>query len=205
MHAAFGLELTFCFDLAPGEYHTNVVMSVLAGRALVIAPDGFADAAVAQAIARALRAARARDRCGAESRLRRQLHRAQRRYGLDECAGRRVTRCAERSMLESWGFRIEAVDLAEIEKAGGSLRCCVGGDFLTCVFRRGFSQQNLTKIYKSPGVRQRWQRARRLAVRERFGFRRNSIRAIETRAPSLKDERMHFSTGPILRRLLVLA
>ena len=51
LHAAFGLRLTFCFDLAPGEYHTNVVMSVLAGRALVIARDGFADPAAAAAIA----------------------------------------------------------------------------------------------------------------------------------------------------------
>jgi hypothetical protein len=57
MHAAFGLNLTFCFDLAAGEYHTNVVMSVLAGRALVIAPDGFADAAVAAAIRRPTRRA----------------------------------------------------------------------------------------------------------------------------------------------------
>ncbi|MEM9305487.1 MAG: arginine deiminase-related protein, partial [Pseudomonadota bacterium] len=34
MHEAFDLRLTFAFDLRPTEYHTNVVMSVLAGRAL---------------------------------------------------------------------------------------------------------------------------------------------------------------------------
>ena len=51
MHAAFGLRATLMFDLAAGEYHTNVVMSVLAGRGLVICPDGFADPVVAEAIA----------------------------------------------------------------------------------------------------------------------------------------------------------
>ena len=51
MHRAFGLELTFCFDLAPGEYHANVVLAQLASRALIIAPDGFADHAAAEAIA----------------------------------------------------------------------------------------------------------------------------------------------------------
>jgi N-dimethylarginine dimethylaminohydrolase len=51
MHDAFGLRATLLFDLAPGEYHGNVVLSVLAGRAAVIAADGFADPAVAAAIA----------------------------------------------------------------------------------------------------------------------------------------------------------
>jgi len=35
MHAAFGLRATLVFDLAPGEYHTNVVLAVLAGRAVL--------------------------------------------------------------------------------------------------------------------------------------------------------------------------
>jgi hypothetical protein len=51
MHEALGLRATLLFDLAPGEYHTNVVLSVLAGRAAVVCPDGFADAAALEAIA----------------------------------------------------------------------------------------------------------------------------------------------------------
>lgn len=51
MHEAFGLRATLLFDLAPGEYHTNVVLAVLAGRAAVVCPAGFADPAVAAAIA----------------------------------------------------------------------------------------------------------------------------------------------------------
>ncbi|HET7223107.1 MAG TPA: arginine deiminase-related protein, partial [Rhodanobacteraceae bacterium] len=53
MHEAFGLRLTFCFELAQCEYHTNVVMTSLAGRAVILAPDGFADPEVPRVIARA--------------------------------------------------------------------------------------------------------------------------------------------------------
>ena len=53
MHDAFGLKLTFCFKLSEGEYHTNVVLAVLASKAAIIAPDGFADADAAAAIASA--------------------------------------------------------------------------------------------------------------------------------------------------------
>jgi N-dimethylarginine dimethylaminohydrolase len=53
MHEAFEMALTFRFDLKPKEYHTNVVMSVLASRALVICPDAFVDPAVPEAIAEA--------------------------------------------------------------------------------------------------------------------------------------------------------
>ena len=52
MHDAFGLRATLMFDLAPGEYHTNVVLAVLAGRAALVCPAGFADPAVPEAIAR---------------------------------------------------------------------------------------------------------------------------------------------------------
>jgi hypothetical protein len=32
----------------------------------------------------------------------------------------------QHAALTGWGLRVEAVALTEIEKAGGSLRCCVG-------------------------------------------------------------------------------
>jgi hypothetical protein len=51
MHSAFGLKLTFQFDLKPEEYHTNVVLSILAGRACVIHAEAFVDEAVPAAIA----------------------------------------------------------------------------------------------------------------------------------------------------------
>ena len=48
---AFDLPLGFGFALSDGEYHSNVVMSVLASRALVICPDAFADPAAPAAMA----------------------------------------------------------------------------------------------------------------------------------------------------------
>ncbi len=51
MHDAFGLKLMFCFELARGEYHTNVVLAILATRAVIVAADGIADPAVVDAIA----------------------------------------------------------------------------------------------------------------------------------------------------------
>src|SRR3546814_7318893 len=39
MHDAFGLRATLLFDLAPGEYHTNVVLAGLSGRAALVCPE----------------------------------------------------------------------------------------------------------------------------------------------------------------------
>ena len=125
MHAAFGLRATLMFDLAAGEYHTNVVMSVLASRALVICPAGFADPGVPAAIASfyaphvlaldtAQKAAFAGN-CIAVSPDRVFVSQA----GDAALAG------DPRAILARAGFVTVAVPLDEIEKAGGSLRCCV--------------------------------------------------------------------------------
>lgn len=125
MHAAFGLRATLVFDLAPGEYHTNVVMSVLAGRALVICPSGFADPAVPAAIA-ALYAPHVVT-----------LTAAQKTAFAGNCiavtpdrvffsqAGADALDGGQRTTLAQAGFAVVPVALDEIEKAGGSLRCCV--------------------------------------------------------------------------------
>lgn len=125
MAAAFGLRGVLVFDLAPGEYHANVVMSVLAGRALVLAPQGVADPAVATAIASLYpdvvslapeaKAAFAGN-CIAIG-PRRVWFSARGADALDR---------AQRAQLAAAGFDIGCVALDEIEKAGGSLRCCIG-------------------------------------------------------------------------------
>jgi hypothetical protein len=129
MHAAFGLRLTFCFALAPGEYHTNVVLAILAGRAAMIAPAGFADADAAAAIAEVyapqvltLDAAQKGAYCGNAIALTPDA------VWLSAQAGAALTK-AQRADLERWGFALRTVALDEIEKAGGSLRCCVGEVF----------------------------------------------------------------------------
>lgn len=129
MHDAFGLRATLLFDLAPGEYHTNVVLAVLAGRAAIICPDGFADAAVAEAIAalyapHALRLSTAEKAAFAGNAI-----------ALSEDAVWMSARAAHalrpesREALARAGFALRAVELDAIEAAGGSLRCCVGEVF----------------------------------------------------------------------------
>jgi hypothetical protein len=129
MHEAFGLRATLVFDLAAGEYHSNVVLSVLAGRAVVIAAEGFADARVVDTIA-ALYAPHAV-----------RLSTAEKAAFAGNCialsardvwmsrAAATALQPAHRAMLEGAGFRVRSVPLEEMEKAGGSLRCCVAEIF----------------------------------------------------------------------------
>ena len=129
MHEAFGLRATLMFDLAAHEYHSNVVLSILAGRAAVIADDGFADPAVAQAIAELY------------PRQSLRLGDAEKAAFAGNCvalsgdavwmsqAGARALSRANRAILTSAGFTLQSVDMSEIEKAGGSLRCCVAEVF----------------------------------------------------------------------------
>ena len=126
MHEAFGLRATLLFDLAAGEYHTNVVLAVLAGRAAVVCPAGFADPAVPAAIAElyaphavvcdATEHAAFVANCIALS------PRAVWMSARAEAA----LRPASRALLDAAGFAIQSVPLQAIEAAGGSLRCCIG-------------------------------------------------------------------------------
>ena len=125
MHAAFGLRATLMFDLAPGEYHTNVVMSVLAGRALMVCPTGFADPAVAAAIG-ALYAPHVVELSPAQKAAfaGNGIALSPDRVWLSQ-AGADALVPAQRDVLAKAGFTVAPVVLDEIEKAGGSLRCCV--------------------------------------------------------------------------------
>lgn len=126
MHEAFGLRATLMFDLADGEYHTNVVLAILASRAALICPRGFVDPQVVDAIAA----------CYAPHAI---------VLGADEhaaYAGNAIAltpdtvwmsataahalSSASRDGLARAGFAVHAVELDAIEAAGGSLRCCVG-------------------------------------------------------------------------------
>lgn len=129
MHAAFGMRATLMFDLAPGEYHTNVVLAVLAGRAALLCPDGFADPAVAEAIADlyaphavvlspAERAAFAGNAIALDPE----------RVWMSATAADALSSAA-RAGIAAAGFEVRSVALDAIEAAGGSLRCCVGEIF----------------------------------------------------------------------------
>ncbi|HOV97148.1 MAG TPA: arginine deiminase-related protein [Thermomonas sp.] len=126
MHDAFGLRATLLFDLAAGEYHTNVVLAVLAGRAAVVCPKGFADANAAQAIAdfyapHAVWCSEAEHAAFVGNCI------ALSGDTVWMSANAAAALTAEhRAQLAAAGLRVEDVALDAIEAAGGSLRCCIG-------------------------------------------------------------------------------
>lgn len=129
MHEAFGLRASLLFELAPGEYHTNVVLAVLAGRAAIVCPGGFADPAVADTIA-ALYAPQV-VRCSPAEHaafVGNAIALSPRRVWMSARAGRALAP-GHRDVLAAAGFEVATVELDAIEAAGGSLRCCVGEIF----------------------------------------------------------------------------
>ena len=129
MHEAFDLNMIFSFELQAEEYHTNVIMMVLAGRACVIYPDAFVDQRVPEAIAvafpgRTLLLSKAeKDAFAGNCIALTQSDIFMSQTGVD------ALRPTSRDALESWGFTIHAARLDEIEKAGGSLRCMLAEIF----------------------------------------------------------------------------
>lgn len=125
MHEAFGLRASLLFDLSAGEYHTNVVLSVLAGRAAVVCPAGFADAQVAEAIAdfypHALRCDSA-EHAGFVGNC---IALSPDTVWMSARAAAAL-RAENRALLAEAGFQLRSVALDAIEAGGGSLRCCIG-------------------------------------------------------------------------------
>ena len=126
MHEALGLRATLLFDLAPGEYHTNVVLAVLAGRAALVCPRGFADQAVVDAVQalyvpHAIVLSEAEHAAFAGNAIALSPDVVWMSGGADA-----ALRPQTRDALAAAGFIVRSVPMAAIEAAGGSLRCCVG-------------------------------------------------------------------------------
>lgn len=123
-HAAFGLRATLLFDLAPGEYHANVVLAVLAGRAALVCADGFAEPRVAAAIAGLYPWAASLSAAERLAFAANAISLAGDSVWMSGTA-ERALRPGTRDVLDAAGFAVRSVELAAIEAAGGSLRCCV--------------------------------------------------------------------------------
>lgn len=125
MHEAFDLRCTLQFDLAKSEYHTNVILAVLASRACVVHEQSITDVGFARALAAVY-----------EGQVL-YLDQAEKDAFAGNCIALNYNdlfmsqtaadalRLSSRRLLESWGFRIHSAPLDEIEKAGGSLRCMI--------------------------------------------------------------------------------
>lgn len=129
VHEAFGLRASLLFDLAAGEYHANVVLAVLAGRAAVVCPRGFADADIAAAIAgfyapHAIVCDQAEHAAFVGNCIALSGDTAWMSARADAALSP-----AHRAQLAAAGFRVASVELDAIEAGGGSLRCCIGEIF----------------------------------------------------------------------------
>jgi hypothetical protein len=126
MHEAFGLRATLLFDLAPGEYHTNVVLAVLAGRAALVCTEGFADPAVIDVLSaiygqHAIRLSSSEQAAFAGN----AIALTPERVWMSTTA-RQALLDSSLAALAAAGFGVGDVPLDAIEAAGGSLRCCIG-------------------------------------------------------------------------------
>ncbi len=120
---------TLMFDLADGEYHTNVVLAVLAGRAAVICPGGFADTVVVEAIADLYAPSAILCVPGEHAAfVGNCIALSHDKVWMSAAAGRAL-RPEHRQQLAAAGFEVATVELEAIEAAGGSLRCCIGEVF----------------------------------------------------------------------------
>jgi len=125
MHKAFDLLYTLQFDLAGSEYHTNVVLSILAGRACVVHAGSMADPRIPRTLSgiyggRVLYLNDAEKASFAGNCIALTQH----DLFMSQAAADSLQK-TNRALLQTWGFRIHSARLDEIEKAGGSLRCMV--------------------------------------------------------------------------------
>lgn len=130
MHEAFGLRATLMFDLAEGEYHTNVLLTVLAGRAALVSPAGIAAPGLADALqalygdrALALTAAEQAAFAGNAIALTPET------VWMSRRARAALRPSVVQALQERAGFTVRDVALDAIEAGGGSLRCCVAEIF----------------------------------------------------------------------------
>lgn len=126
MHEAFGLRASLMFELAPGEYHINVVLAVLAGRAAVLCPGGFADPRVVQAISQ-LYAPHAL-LCTPQEHaafVGNCIALSSDTVWMSQRAAEALS-AAHRGSLAQAGLAVRSIPLDAIEAGGGSLRCCIG-------------------------------------------------------------------------------
>lgn len=130
MHAAFGLRATFVFELAPGEYHSNVVLAVLAGRAALVCADGLAEPAPLIALLQALYGRHVVLLSPAEKHAfaGNAISITPEAVWMSQGAADALS-TASRAALKQAGLAVHSVALPAIEAAGGSLRCCVAEIF----------------------------------------------------------------------------
>lgn len=129
MYEAFDLNLMFQFELVPEEYHTNIVLAILAGKVCVIYKPAFADPAIADAIHDQYRTRTAVLDEQEKNHFAANCIAVTERDLLMSQTALDVLRDETRGTLERCGFSIHGVQIDELEKGGGSLRCLIAEVF----------------------------------------------------------------------------
>lgn len=121
----FGLKHTLAFDLAPEEYHTNMVLSVLAARAAVVHGPSVGGEMLPQVLGKIYDGQVLH------------LNKDEKDAFAGNClavteedvffseTALEALRPSSLRRLEGFGFKVHGLPLDEIEKAGGSLRCLI--------------------------------------------------------------------------------
>jgi hypothetical protein len=127
MQHAFALAHMRQFRLHSSEYHTNVVMSALGGKGVMLAASGFADHADALRIAsvydpNSVIWISAEEKANFVANC---IALSDQQLWMSTRAMQALS-TATRHAIAALGFVIHHVDLSELEKAGGSLRCMIG-------------------------------------------------------------------------------
>ena len=129
MAEALGLDAALRFDLAPGEYHTNLVLAIAAGQVCLVHPGSAPNPFLLKSL-----------RAIYEDRVL-LLRETEKNTFAGNCiaatekdllfsqTAENVLREETGTSLEDWGFRIHFLDVSEFEKAGGSVRCLVAEIF----------------------------------------------------------------------------
>lgn len=126
MHQAFNLNLTYQFELKPSEYHTNVVMSVLADRVLIICPDAYIDSEAPAAIAAAFAGHVLEIDEAEKTAFAGNCIAVNQQDIMISATAMEALAPDKQQKLRDWGFKLHAVPFSELEKAGGSVRCAIG-------------------------------------------------------------------------------
>ncbi len=129
MHNAFGLDYTLSFELNPHEYHTNLVLAILAGRLCLIYPKAFIDPDIPAVIKEAYG-----DQCHFITEdeknhfVGNSIAITERDVLFSQTSVDAMTGATRDALLNA-GFNIHGVTIDELEKGGGSLRCTIAEIF----------------------------------------------------------------------------
>ena len=125
MNDGFQLNMSLATPLKSSEYHTNIVLALLASRACVIAPASFENDDATRVVHALYKGNVIEiDDHQKASFVANCIAVTPQDVMMSQRAAESL-RAKELTQIEGAGFKIHAVDVSEFEKAGGSLRCLV--------------------------------------------------------------------------------